>query len=101
MLNSQELSQKKETIKIIKSYFREYWYKLRILLDDSNREEWSNADDAKKKEILIHAVKLNLNEMKNELESDEIVDFCKEDRLKELHRKTLIELVDLLLADKE
>ncbi|MCK5589216.1 MAG: hypothetical protein KAI16_02815 [Candidatus Pacebacteria bacterium] len=99
MMNAKAESQKEETIQIIFNYFG--WDKLKITLDDDNREEWNNANDKKKKEMLKVAQRQKLEKMKTEIESTEIKEMCKNNEQKELYRKEFLELVELLLKEIE
>jgi len=100
MMNAKAESQKEETINIIlnPNFFSRYWDKLKITLNDSNKDEWEKADNTKKESMLKTARKEKLEKIQAEIESDEVKKICKEDERKELYRKNLLELVKLLLA---
>lgn len=99
MMNAKAESQKEETINIVLNpiFFSRRWDKLKITLNDSNKDEWEKADNAKRESMLKTARNENLEKIQAEIESNEIKKICKEDERKELYRKNLLELVKLLL----
>lgn len=99
MMRAREISQKDETIKIILNFFSKYWDKLKITLDDSNKEKWEKSDNKEKEVMLKTARKEKLEKIKMEIESDEIKKICKDSEQKELYRKEFLELVELLLSE--
>ena len=101
MMNAKAESQKEETIKIIFNFFSHYWDKLKITLDNNNKDTWENADNKKRESMLKIARKEKLEKIKVEIESDEIKEICKESERKELYRKDFLELVELLLLEIE
>jgi len=94
-------SQKEETISIIlnPNFFSRYWDKLKITLNDANKDEWEKADNTKKESMLKIARKEKLEKIQAEIESDEVKKICKDDEREELYRKYLLELVKLLVAE--
>ena len=103
MMNAKAESQKEETINIIlnPNFFSRYWDKLKITLNDTNKNEWEKADNTKKESMLKAARKEKLEKIKAEIESEEVKKICKEDERKELYRKNLLELVKLLIKEIE
>jgi len=101
MMNAKAESQKEKTINIIlnPNFFPRYWDKLKITLDDANKDEWEKADNTKKKSMLKTARREKLEKRQTEIESDEVKKMCKDDERKELYRKNLLELVKLLVAE--
>jgi len=101
MMNAKAESQKEKTINIIlnPNFFPRYWDKLKITLDDANKDEWEKADNTKKKSMLKTARREKLEKIQTEIESDEVKKMCKDDERKELYRKNLLELVKLLVAE--
>ncbi len=101
MMSARAESQKKETIHIILNFFSHYWDKLKITLNDTNKDEWEKADNKKRESMLKIARKEKLGKIKTEIESDEIKKMCKDDERKELYRKEFLELIELLLKEVE
>lgn len=103
MMNAKAESQKEETINIIlnPNFFARYWDKLKITLNNANKDEWEKADNTKKESMLKTARKEKLKKIQAEIESGEVKEICKEDERKELYRKNLLELVKLLVAEIE
>ena len=101
MMNAKAESQKEETISIIlnPNFFSRYWDKLKITLNDANKDEWEKADNTKKESMLKIARKEKLEKIQAEIESDEVKKICKDDEREELYRKYLLELVKLLVAE--
>jgi|GEM_PF-2162539 len=99
MMSARAESQKEEIIHIILIFFSHYWDKLKITLNDDNKDEWENADNKKRESMLKIARKEKLGKIKTEIESDEIKKMCKDDERKELYRKEFLELVELLLKE--
>jgi hypothetical protein len=103
MMRARAESQKEETINIIlnPNFFAYHWDKLKITLDDTNKDEWEKADNKKRELMLKIAPKEKLEKIKTEIESDEIKKMCKDNERKELYRKEFLELVELLLKEVE
>jgi hypothetical protein len=101
MMNAKAESQKEETIRIIlnPNFFSRYWDKLKITLNDDNKEKWEKADNTEKESMLKAARKEKLEKIQTEIESDEVKKICNEDERKELYRKNLLELVKLLIEE--
>jgi len=101
MMNARAESQKKETISIIlnPNFFSRYWDKLKITLDDTNKNKWEKANDAGKGSMLKTARKEKLEKIKTEAESEEVKKICRDNERKELYRKNILELVKLLLTE--
>jgi len=99
MMKAKAESQKEETINIIlnPNFFSRYWDKLKITLNDDNKEKWEKADNTEKESMLKAARKEKLEKIQTEIESEEIKKICNEDERKELYRKNLLELVKLLI----
>ncbi|AJI75201.1 hypothetical protein BZ13_1871 [Francisella philomiragia subsp. philomiragia ATCC 25015] len=101
--SEQEATQKKETIEIILNYFGNDWRVIRCFKEDLSEEEtknWENLSEKEKRNI-IKRVKINkLINLKNNINDNEIKEYCKESKLKEYKRKDLLELVELLLINK-
>lgn len=70
-------------------------------MDDTNRDKWEKADESKRKVMRRNVVEVNLNNMKLELESNEIIDFCKDIKLREMYRKDFLELIELLIVENK
>lgn len=98
MMKAKAESQKEETINIIlnPNFFSRYWDKLKITLNDDNKEKWEK-DNTKKESMLKAARKEKLEKIQTEIESEEVKKICNEDERKELYRKNLLELVKLLI----
>lgn len=103
MMKAKDISQKEETIQIIlnQNYFARWWDKLKITLDDSNKDEWNGADSEKQKLMLKNARKDKLEKIRTEIESGEIKEVCKDSERKELYRKDFLELIGLLILEIE
>lgn len=101
MMKAKDISQKEETIQIIlnQNYFARWWDKLKITLDDSNKDEWNDADSEKQKLMLKNARKEKLEKTRTEIESNEIKEICKNSERKELYRKDFLELIELLILE--
>jgi len=98
-MNAKAESQKEETINIILNFFSHYWDKLRITLNDDNKNAWGNANSKERKSMLKIARKGKLEKMKTEIESAKIKEMCKGDERKELYRKKFLELIESLLKE--
>jgi len=101
MMNAKAESQKEETINIILNFFSHYWDKLKITLNDDNKDAWGGADNKKRESMLKIARKEKLKKIKVEIESAEIKEICKDDERRELYRKEFLELIELLLKEIE
>jgi len=100
MMSAQEMSQKEETIKIIYTYFW-FWGKIKIYTKDLTEEEnskWKEYNEEERKTILKRVRKHKLQKMKNELESSEIKEICKDSKEKESRKVRFLELVSLLIG---
>ena len=101
MMDKDIEARKKETINIIFTFFSPYWGKLRITLDDNNKDEWNNANNEKRALMLKKARKEKLGKIKEELESGEIRKICENDEVKESDRGIFLTLINLLLKEIE
>jgi len=101
MMRAKTESQRDETIKIIINFFSHYWNELKITLNDENKDEWEKADNKKREVMLRTARKEKLENIKSDIESEEIKKLCKDDERKELYRKEMLELIELLLKEIE
>ncbi len=101
MMRAKAESQREETIRIILNFFSHHWSKLKITLNDDNKEEWEKADNKKREVMLRAARKKKLENIKDKIESDEIKEICKGDERKELYRKEMLELIELLILEIE
>jgi len=94
-------SQRDETIKIIINFFSHYWNELKISLNDENKNKWENADSKEREVMLKNARKKKLEKIKYDIESNEIKKLCENDERKELYRKKMLELIELLILEIE
>ena len=101
MMDKDIEARRKETINIIFTFFSPYWDKLRITLDDNNKDEWNNANNEKKALMLKEARKEKLRKIEEELESEEIRKICENDEVKESDRGIFLILINLLLKEIE
>jgi hypothetical protein len=101
MMSARAESQKEETIHIILNFFYHYWDKLKITLNDTNKDKWEKADNKKRESMLKIARKEKLGKIKPEIGSDEIKKMCKDDERKDFYRKEFLELIELLLKEVE
>jgi len=103
MLREKEISQKEETIQIILNFFH-FWQTLKIYKNNLSKEEskdWESFTEKQKKLIVKRVRKEKLIKIKGEIKSAEIKKICKDSRIKELHRKEFLELIELLLSEIE
>ena len=101
MLREKEISQKKETIQIIFNFFH-FWRTLTIYknnLSNNESKEWVSFTEEKRKLIVKRVRKEKLEKLKEEIESAEIKEICKNSKRKELYRKEFLELVKSLLLE--
>jgi hypothetical protein len=101
MFHQNEQSQKEETINIIFDYFSRDWELLKPHKDDLTKEEFSSWDGysmEQQKPIVDRVRKSKLQETLKKLSSTEIMDLCKESERFEDRRRSLIELITLLLT---
>ena len=101
MMNEKAESQKKETINIILNFFSHHWDKLKITLNDNNKDAWESANNKDRESMLKAARKEKLEKIKTEIESNEVKKVCKDDERRELYRKEFLELTELLLKEIE
>ncbi len=101
MMDEKEASQKDETIRIILSFFH-FWRPLIIYKNDLTDEEsknWESFTKEQRQVIVKRVRKKKLEEMQQEIESDEIKQICTNSELKETYRKDFLELTKLLLRE--
>jgi len=100
MFAEQSKSQKAETIDIIFDYFSNSWRYLKIYKDDISEEEfsnWNSYTEDQQKEIVKRVRKNKLQGAIDELNSQEIINSCKDPEILEYQRKDFIELMELVL----
>lgn len=103
MMKEKEISQKEETIQIIVNFFH-FWQPLKIYTEDLTEEEsqnWISFSEENRKSIIKKIRKEKLEKIRNEIESTEIKEICKDSEQKEGYRKDFFELVGLLLLEIE
>ncbi len=101
MMKEKINSQKEETIQIIVNFFH-FWQILAIHKDNLNEQEfknWNSYSEENRKRIVRRVRKKKLKMIKKKVESSEILEFCKESELKELYRKDILELIELLIME--
>lgn len=101
MMKEKEISERNDTIEVIINFFTSYWNKLKITLDDNNKDEWEKANEEQREAMLKNARKEKLGEIKKQIESEEIMQICKSDMQKERQRQDFLELINLLLLEIE
>lgn len=98
MMREKEASQKDDTIQIILKFFH-FWHALTIYKDNLTEDEsknWTNLSEDQRLVIVKRIRKEKLEKIKAELESDEIIEICKDSETKQARRNSLIELIKLL-----
>lgn len=99
MLDAKALSQKEETIKIILGYFAPYWPVLKIVLNSDNAKQWEEASDAVRGKMLQQARLEKLQQIQEEIESNEMKTLYAASDQKESRRVAILELIRLLLSE--
>lgn len=100
MHQQNEVLRREETIDIILKYFSGWKY-LRTFKDDLTVDEiakWKSYSKKEKEKIGIKIKIKKLNSLKNELDSNEIKEYCKESEIKESTRAEFLALIDLLIG---
>jgi len=103
MMQEKEISQKQETIQIILNFFH-FWPVLTIYKDNLTEEEnkdWKSFTEEQRRIIVKRVRKEKLEKIKEEIESTEIKEICKDSERKELHRKDFLGLIGVLLLEIE
>jgi energy-coupling factor transporter transmembrane protein EcfT len=100
-LIQKESDQKKETIQIIIEYFH-FWSILKYYKNDLSEDEnqgWVNFTKEKRQSIIIRIREEKLKNLKKDLESEEIMFFCKDSSEKEDRRQNFLKLIKLLIEE--
>ena len=100
MASQQDQSQREETADIIIEYFKDNWRILKYFKEDLTEKElveWESYTEDQRKTIIDRVRKTKLQKSIDELNSQGILDLCKESERREHKRKIFIELLQLLL----
>lgn len=99
MFRQNELSRREETINIILKYFSGWRY-IKLFKEDLSENEnlkWKELSQKEREEIIKTIRKKKLNNLREELSSKEIKEYCNESEIKEKTRTEFISLMDLLI----
>lgn len=99
MFRQNELSRREETVNIILKYFSDWRY-IKIFKEDLSENEnskWKELSQEEREEIIRTIRKKKITNLKEELSSEKIKEYCKESEIKEKTRMEFISLVDLLI----
>jgi hypothetical protein len=103
MMKVKETSQKEETIQIILKFFH-FWETLTLYKDNLSEDEskkWESFAESERKSIVKRVRKEKLEKTREEIESAEVKEVCKDSEQKEFYRKNFLELIEILLTEIE
>lgn len=95
-------AKKEETILIIIEYYTWPMYTLyKVDLSEDENQGWVNFTKEKRQSIIIRIREEKLKNLKKDLESEEIMFFCKDSSEKEDRRQNFLKLIKLLIEEIE